>query len=47
MNAGSTTQMLAALPQLASAVLTPIVPHGDGAPQRRDRRLAESLARRR
>ena len=47
MNARSTTQMPAALPQLASPVLIPIVRHGDGAPQRRDRRLAESPARRR
>jgi hypothetical protein len=35
------------LPQPASAVLIPIVRHGDGAPERRGRRLAESLARRR
>jgi hypothetical protein len=44
---GSTTPMPAAVPQLASAVLIPILRHADGAPQRRDRRLAESLARRR
>ena len=30
-------------PQPASSVLIPIVRHGDGAPERRDRRLAESL----
>jgi hypothetical protein len=35
------------LPQSASAVLIPIVRHGDGALERRYGRLAESLARRR